>query len=472
MGVELPLIDPSNFHSLPPNLGLDSLIPATGPLYGDYRGIVVGVDDPEMRGRYQVFVYGVNRYFDDSGIEQALSRHQLIKLRDGGSSINGFLNSLPPINKDPDNDGDDDTSSSGDDDDDADADPRTQWNSLPWAELVCTSNKDAGDVPYYSIGDTVWVRFEGGCREYPLLVGGWLSYAMGPNDLGYDINSPYPESRRCWSRHDTGTNNVEVSALFDATWLRFTSGNAELFVNRVDNSVRVDADIFGVETETISMYARGQGVFLAGSDVYIQALAGGEPPSIGGEGATPESQAQLSLYSNYRMDVYAKYEIWLGQYLARDEDDEGLRTWQQTRLLTVAPRFLILGMVCQGTKTAYNYYTYDDDVNAENTDSVDIERSITLRSALGNRPMIRSQPATVGWGCTAHIRPSYGRSGWFGSGNSLTRKAIPATAISPIKFSSKGTSTCWVHAPSPPTRSRIRTIPAFPRFGPRNTFRW
>lgn len=346
----------------------DFLISPTGPLYGVYRGIVVGLDDPDAHNRYQVHVVGVDSWFSAPGVEEALTRDKLVRLRDMGATI-------PPSSSFP---GSTSSSPSG-------SDPRNTFANYPWAELICHAPKGNGDLPYYSIGDPCLVMFEGGSRYHRFIIGAWLSQSMGINDNPADRAASYPESRSKWIRYDWAANNIEQSALGDQSWVRISSGFPRLEICKLDNSVRIDcgpdasdstgtAGTFGVEAGVVSIRGGLQGVFVSGDDVFLQASGDGDGPSIGhGTGAAVGlSQAMLGLYSNWDSDWYAQDEMWAGQYLDRKKI-AGLRQWHQTRLMTITPKRLILGYTCTSTKLNYNSLNPADNAQANNTLSIDVE---------------------------------------------------------------------------------------------------
>lgn len=335
-------------------------IPTQGKLFGKYRGIVVGVDDPEARGRYQVFIYGVHRWFDDGGNPASLTRDLLNRIRDGGDSI-----------------------------DDSTDDPRSKFNAFPWAETISYSGKLFGDIPFYSPGELVWVEFEGGSRDYPVVVGGWISQSMKINDLAPEQQQDYPNSRYVWLRADRWGNSVSQSGMGDESWVRLVSGLGKHTNHRLDDSIRIETvGSVGLDAMSVSIRGGRQGIFLAGCDVFINACADGIAGDNNPEHHTDSAQTMLGLYSNWKSDWYAKDEMWMGQYASRerDPDNDNKRIWHQSRLVTVTPRQLILGAVCDTTKSLYNRLSEADAKNAENTLSVDIEGSsyVILRSGPNN----------------------------------------------------------------------------------------
>lgn len=146
---------------------------------GIYRGMVASVDDPEKRFRYAVRVAGI--HFQDTPVE-----------------------------------------------------------GLRWAEVSCSfAAAGAGDIPHYEVGDKVWVMFEGGDLEQPVVMGGWLAERRGYSDVPADIREDYARSRRKWSRIDRVGNMIEMSEAPDERHIRLKSGRAELILTQKDDSITI-----------------------------------------------------------------------------------------------------------------------------------------------------------------------------------------------------------------------------------------
>jgi len=111
---------------------------------------------------------------------------------------------------------------------------------LPWAESALgMASKNAGDSPPLSTGDVVWVMFERGRREHPVIVGAAPSRSANFPDLPTAVTSDYAQNRKRWRRQDRQGNLVELSEKSDEMWVRLRSGRAEVMVSKRDNSVRL-----------------------------------------------------------------------------------------------------------------------------------------------------------------------------------------------------------------------------------------
>ncbi len=166
------------------------------PLIGPQRAVIAAVDDPEERGRYRVRVFAVH---DDA---------------------------IPVEN-------------------------------LPWAELLCHAGNGWGNVPHYEVDDLVFVLFEGGDREHPVILGGWLTAPAGVSTLPSEQTGEYATDRRRWVWKDRAGNLVEVSEKAGERRVRLKSGGVELKVTQEDDSFTV--------------VATGPATIVAGGAVRIQA---------------------------------------------------------------------------------------------------------------------------------------------------------------------------------------------------------
>lgn len=165
-------------------------------LIGPQRAVIAAVNDPEERARYRVRVFAVH---DDA---------------------------IPVEN-------------------------------LPWAELLCHAGNGWGNVPHYEVDDLVFVLFEGGDREHPVILGGWLTAPGGVSTLPSEQTAEYTTDRRRWVRKDRAGNLVEVSEKAGERHVRLVSGGAELKITQEDDSFTV--------------VATGPATIVAGGAVTIQA---------------------------------------------------------------------------------------------------------------------------------------------------------------------------------------------------------
>lgn len=148
---------------------------------GIFRGIVQAVDDPEQRKRYRVRVVNVHR--DEIPVE-----------------------------------------------------------ALPWAEFCLFGGKGFGDIPHFEVGDAVFVMFEQGDRRFPVILGGWISYQGGTNDVPNELTGDYAKNQQRWVRVDRVGNKITLSPLADEQYVEIQSGNVTVTVRGLDGSVAVSAE--------------------------------------------------------------------------------------------------------------------------------------------------------------------------------------------------------------------------------------
>jgi hypothetical protein len=179
-------------------------------LIGPQRAVIAAVDDPEERARYRVRVFAVH---DDA---------------------------IPVVN-------------------------------LPWAELLCHAGRDWGNVPHYEVDDLVFVLFEGGDREHPVILGGWLTAPGGVSQLPSEQTGEYATDRRRWVWKDRDGDLIEVSEKAGEKHVRLKSGGAELKVTQVDGSFTVvtTGPATVVSQDVVTVQASGEVNVISGSKVTI-----------------------------------------------------------------------------------------------------------------------------------------------------------------------------------------------------------
>lgn len=154
----------------------------SGPRYlGPYRAVIEDIDDPEERKRYRVRVFDVHR--DEQPI-----------------------------------------------------------NTLPWAEFCVFAGKGFGDIPHFDAGDNVFVEFEKGDRRWPIIIGGWLSYVGGTNDLPTEQTGDYAETQQRWMRIDRANQLIEMDPTPGETKIRIRSGEAQIEIRQDDGAVEIVCD--------------------------------------------------------------------------------------------------------------------------------------------------------------------------------------------------------------------------------------
>lgn len=113
-------------------------------------------------------------------------------------------------------------------------------NSLPWAELCTHGGKGFGDLPHYEKGDLVRVMFENGDRRFPVVMGGWLSYAGGTADVPSEQTADYPRTQRRWVRYDRNGNKVVMDE--EAQTIEVTSGQSIVTIRGGDGAIVLQTD--------------------------------------------------------------------------------------------------------------------------------------------------------------------------------------------------------------------------------------
>ena len=184
-----------------------------GPYGGIYRGVVASVDDPECRYRVAARVTGI--HYEDTPIE-----------------------------------------------------------GLRFAEMgAFFSAAGTCDLPHYEVGDNVWMMFEGGHLEQPVILGGWTKERRGLPDLPPDVRQTYATNRRRWLRIDRAGNMLLMSEVENEREIRIRSGKAELIITQRDDSItltasgnvvvnagqaRVTAGLASVDANTVNITAVDQ----------------------------------------------------------------------------------------------------------------------------------------------------------------------------------------------------------------------
>jgi len=208
---------------------------------GIYRGKVVDVSDPEKRGRYRVFCEQIHSEVLDT------------------------------------------------------------TDCYPWAELCTWAGKGFGDVPNYDVGDIVWIMFEAGRAEFPVITGGILTESKNIPDLSEDVRENYPVTRKKFQRRDRAGNLVEVSEVANELHVKLESGGATLLLSMKDNSIRLQT-----ESENGIIYVQGARVniesdqtFLQSQDIILQST---------------DDAGDVDIFSKNRVRQFATNEIEAGQF--------------------------------------------------------------------------------------------------------------------------------------------------------------
>lgn len=219
---------------------------------------------------------------------------------------------------------------------------------LPYAELgTAFAFKGGGDVPVYERGDLVWVAFEFGNEEYPVILGGWISQSSGVPDLLPEQQQNYTTNRKRWIRKDRAGNLLELSSVSGQERVRIKSGRAEVILTKLDNGIAIRAIDGPVTLNADRCTVQANELQLEGNNTSI--LAQGQTPPVDPAAAIPTpglptgtcdvfSNSELRLYAGDVPGIDALASITIGQYI-----DSALVA-RQTGRVTLQPQLLELGV--------------------------------------------------------------------------------------------------------------------------------
>lgn len=167
---------------------------------------------------------------------------------------------------------------------------------LPWAELVLPfSAPGAGDFHHFERGDRVWVEFERGNVEHPVIVGGWVAKRRGIDDLPADKVSDHERGLRRWTRLDRAGNMIELSENGDELHVKLKSGRGVIRISQIDDSIEI-------ETPSVVRVQAGQATIQAGQ-AFVE--CGDIVASANGKtGSTPTGM--LTLMSNMDVNILVR----------------------------------------------------------------------------------------------------------------------------------------------------------------------
>ena len=202
-----------------------------------------------------------------------------------------------------------------------------QTEHLPWAELASFGGRRFGDVVHYDVNDRVWVMFENGDREYPVVLGGWLTQRQGITDLLADQVSNYSQNRQRWIRADREGNRIEMSEVPSEPLIRLRSGNTMVELKKHEDSISIEAD-GDVEVSGARVSVDSTQTFLTSDDVFLSAK---------GRDDNDNRDGSVNIYSNNLTRVYARDKVLIGQYIDR------LESANQSEKVNVQPKDLQLG---------------------------------------------------------------------------------------------------------------------------------
>lgn len=205
--------------------------------FGMYKGVVKGVNDPQNRSRLQVRVAGIDW--------------------------------------------------------DATADGDLRWAELgaPFSALLC------GDIPHYNLGDQVWVQYEAGDSDYPVVTHGWVNSQFGfPSLPSGQTTKSNPDARLRWIRADRVGNKVVMSEIPEELWIQLVSGAVSITVRQADNSIRLYALSGLIDLSAARLTSTSQNIALSGNTFLMTSSA---VDAAGG------AQGLIRLLSNLNLDIFA-----------------------------------------------------------------------------------------------------------------------------------------------------------------------
>lgn len=219
---------------------------------------------------------------------------------------------------------------------------------LPFAELIGYGGKGFGDLGPYEVGDLVWCMFEGGNREYPVILGGWLSQSAGIPDLLPEQQNDYSTNRRRWMRkgRPPGANLIEMSDVPGEDRVRIKSGRAEIVLTRLDNGIAIKAIDGPVTLDAARVTVRSAELQLEGGNTTV--LANGQIPPVDPTEAIPTPgvpSGTAQLLSNNAVNIYGGAIpgtdllglVRIGQYV------DAALVQRQSGIVRINPQLLELG---------------------------------------------------------------------------------------------------------------------------------
>lgn len=214
---------------------------------------------------------------------------------------------------------------------------------LPWSETIAFAGTGFGDVPHYEIGDRVWVMFEGGNREYPCLIGGWIAVPGGIPDVPPEQDEQYSKTRRRWFRLDRAGNLLEMSEVPGELRVRLRSGGAEVTLSQIDNGIKVKASgRVTIEGERVEVTAKT--AVVQADDVTVQATKR-SGPAVGTGVLNLFTTNTVNLYAGAIPALDAASEIILGK------TTDGASVVRQTQLVKIEPNTVEIGKKDAGLPT-------------------------------------------------------------------------------------------------------------------------
>ena len=178
---------------------------------------------------------------------------------------------------------------------------------LPFAELIGYGGKGFGDLGPYEVGDLVWIMFEGGNRQYPVIIGGWLSQSQGIADLPPEIRENYQTNRQRWIRKDRRGNMIELSGVPGEDHVRIKSGRAQILITRIDNGIALTALDGPVQIDAERVTVKSAELQLEGGNLNL--LADGQTPPADPSDAIPTTPGLIDSVMPDGMTIRAPFSL-------------------------------------------------------------------------------------------------------------------------------------------------------------------
>lgn len=204
--------------------------------------------------------------------------------------------------------------------------------TLPWAETCMPTSKLSGSFRNFENHDLVWIQFEGGDTEYPVILGGWISASQGLSDVPGDVGEDYVVTRQRNTQIDRVGNIIETSEVSGEKWVKFRSGNAEVVLTQTDDSITVRTS-GRVRVEAVHADIVTKSVTVDSGEITINAR--------GVDDITGLEEGVVNIFSNKDVILHAsgsaQAKISMGQY----HDSLGLP--RQTPKVEILGQTVIIG---------------------------------------------------------------------------------------------------------------------------------
>lgn len=259
---------------------------------------------------------------------------------------------------------------------------------LPWAETIAFAGTGFGDVPHYENGDRVWVMFEGGNREYPCVIGGWIAAPGGIPDVPPEQSEKYNTTRRRWFRQDRSGNLIEMSEVDGELRVRMRSGGAEVSLSQIDDSINIKTTgRVNIEAETAEVTAKT--AVVRGDEVTIQATK--RNGSLGTGVLNLFTTKTVNLYAGAIPGLDPNSEVLIGKIV------DGNSVTRQTQLVRIEPSVVEIGKKDAGLPTLNVTIEAATAVNLKSNTLVELEApQVTLKA--GTQVRVDSSDIEVGLG--------------------------------------------------------------------------